>query len=236
MLEVCNHLDLRSIDALRQTCTHFRKMEPLETIGSTRLQTVLQHTFGGGYRLIEEFNSLLHASGGIVGGSTALYVMCPGNRKWFPADMDIVVRTTHQDVMEAFLQEKVGLVLNEERTQDAEFFYPGGMSESYSDLDNRITFTYRRFDNRIDGQPGVDLCLILPGSFGGPADFVLTYHSTVVMNFWTGRNIHCLWPELTVRGEFIRNKYTPTPKIETALEKYKYVLVFFAIHTQWCSF
>ncbi|KAJ3802958.1 hypothetical protein GGU11DRAFT_387018 [Lentinula aff. detonsa] len=226
MLLVCKHLDLRSIEALRQTCKYFRDMQPLASVGSTRMQQALYRAFSLGAQrpeiqtnqIIEDFNSLLLAGGSIIGGSTALHVLCSGD--WLPADLDIVVREMHQDAMEAFLTEKAGFILNEERTRDAESFYPGSNSGAHGANNDYIRFTYLRFDNPVEGQPGVDLCVIHPWSIAAPADFVLTYHSTVVMNFWTGRSIHCLWPELTVHGRLIQNEYTPTPKVENALQKY----------------
>ncbi|KAJ3735795.1 hypothetical protein DFJ43DRAFT_833786 [Lentinula guzmanii] len=226
MLLVCKHLDLRSIEALRQTCKYFRDMQPLASVGSTRMQQALYRAFSLGAQrpeiqtnqIIEDFNSLLLAGGSIIGGSTALHVLCSGD--WLPADLDIVVREMHRDAMAAFLTEKAGFILNEERTRDAESFYPGSNSGAHGNNNDHIRFTYLRFDNPVEGQPGVDLCVIHPWSIAAPADFVLTYHSTVVMNFWTGRSIHCLWPELTVHGRLIQNEYTPTPKVENALQKY----------------
>ncbi|KAJ3822524.1 hypothetical protein F5878DRAFT_713058 [Lentinula raphanica] len=220
MLLVCEDLDLRSVEALRQTCTHFRNMQPLADIGRTRMHKALARIFTFGDlqsqeardQTVKSFNTLLHSGGSIVGGSTALHVLCPGN--WLPADLDIVVRESHQGAMEKFLMQ-TGFVLNLEKTQNPEIFYPGG-----DDTGDSLKFTYRRFENPIKGRPGVDLCVIHPRHINAPADFVLTYHSTVVMNFWTGRSIYSLWPDLTINGKLIRNKYTPTPKVEAALAKY----------------
>ncbi|KAJ3753832.1 hypothetical protein EV360DRAFT_87406 [Lentinula raphanica] len=222
ILLVCDHLNLPSIEALRQTCKHFRSMQPLADIGRTRMQNALLYVFNTGdqlerehrERIVKTFNALLLAGGSIVGGSTALHVLCPGN--WLPADLDIVVREAQQAAMEDFLTE-IGFVLNQERTRDSETFYPGGQD---SDCREAIKFTYRRFENPIAGRAGVDLCIVHPWTISAPAEFVLTYHSTVVMNFWTGRSIHCLWPALTLKGKLLRNKFTPTPKVEAALRKY----------------
>ncbi|KAJ3715027.1 hypothetical protein C8R42DRAFT_645980 [Lentinula raphanica] len=206
MLLVCDYLDLRSIEALRQTCKHFRGMQPLADVGRTRVQNALLHFFNLGDRHTEEqrdrivksFNALLLAGGG----------------NWLPADLDIVVRYMQQEVMEGFLTE-VGFVLNEERSRLPQKFYPGGEGPGEA-----IKFTYRRFENPIEGRAGVDLCVMHPWSISAPAEFVLTYHSTVVMNFWTGSSIHCLWPDLTINGKLLRNQHTPTPKVEAALMKY----------------
>ncbi|KAJ3715026.1 hypothetical protein C8R42DRAFT_227341 [Lentinula raphanica] len=219
MLLVCDHLDLRSVEALRQTCSHFRNMQPLADIGRTRMYKALARIFTNRIQqsqqtseTVKSFNALLHAGGGIVGGSTALHVFCPGD--WLPADLDIVVRESHQAIMEKFLTEE-GFVLNEERTREPESFYPGG-----EDTGDQLKFTYRRFERPTPGRPGIDLCVIHPRQINAPAEIVLTYHSTVVMNFWTGRAIYSLWPDLTINGKLLRNKFTPTPKVEEALAKY----------------
>ncbi|KAJ3974034.1 hypothetical protein EV361DRAFT_1031964 [Lentinula raphanica] len=222
MLLVCDNLDLRSVEALRQTCTYFRNMQPLANIGRTRMHKALARIFTFGDQqskeardqTVKSFNVLLHAGGSIVGGSTALHVFCPGN--WLPVDLDIVVRESHQEAMEQFLTEE-GFVLNLERTQNPHGFYP-----VEEDTDDQLKFTYRRFENPIEGRPGIDLCVMKKKKkqISAPADFVLTYHSTVVMNFWTGRSIYSLWPDFTINSKLIRNQFTPTPKVEDALAKY----------------
>ncbi|KAF9063125.1 hypothetical protein BDP27DRAFT_1335569 [Rhodocollybia butyracea] len=70
------------------------------------------------------------------------------------------------------------------------------------------------------GRPGVDLVTVFKNSI--PADFVLTYHSTIVMNVWDGRYLYCLWPDLTFNGLYVRNMQTPTQeRIKKALQKYQ---------------
>ncbi|KAF9065677.1 hypothetical protein BDP27DRAFT_1331605 [Rhodocollybia butyracea] len=54
-----------------------------------------------------------------------------------------------------------------------------------------------------------------------PANFILAYHSTVVMNFWNGKHLYCMWPNLTFKGLYVRNLEELTPKLVDALEKYQ---------------
>ncbi|KAF5390042.1 hypothetical protein D9757_003893 [Collybiopsis confluens] len=225
-LNIADFLDLRSIDALRQTSRHFRNMRTLATVGKLRVQKVLTRALGthhpGVKQHVSDFNRILSATCSIVGGSTALAILSPG--KWIPGDMDIVVQDKYADTMEAFLTETIGLVLNVEKSQSSGL-YPGGQGPPVHNVHDRnhIKFAYRRFDSPKPDQPGVDLTIIHPRSYNAQrhcAEWVLTYHSTVVMNFWTGRKLCSLWPDLTLSGKLLRNEYTPTPRIEAALEKY----------------
>ncbi|KAE9400854.1 hypothetical protein BT96DRAFT_631049 [Gymnopus androsaceus JB14] len=107
-------------------------------------------------------------------------------------------------------------VRDNERSQARQPFYPND-----DDRDQHILFEIERFEHPEAGRIGVDLTILYPRSISYPAEFILTYHSTVVMNFWNGKHLHCLFPALTSNGVYIRNYQTPTLRVEKGLRKYQ---------------
>ena len=75
VLLISSHLDLRSVESLRQVSRHLRNMQLLTTVGDMRLRRILHRAIGikrderQTNRLIKEFNDLLRATGSIIGGS-----------------------------------------------------------------------------------------------------------------------------------------------------------------------
>ncbi|KAF9065676.1 hypothetical protein BDP27DRAFT_1078918 [Rhodocollybia butyracea] len=216
LLEItCRALDMRSLQSLRATCKYFANA--LASHLSRRLRNGLSRWFGDA-RMLSAFQVLLQTTETIVGGSFALSLLCPGD--WEPGDLDIIVREAEADRVRRFLIHQCQFVYDEERSGG-----DTGFDGLYPESDSQ----YEHFVNPILGGPGIDLVTIykkpeLEKFY--PADFVLTYHSTVVMNFWNGKHLYCLWPDLTFNGLYVRNLEESTPKLENALQKYWSVPVY----------
>lgn len=216
---ICHDLDLYSISSLRATCKLF--WSRLANLASERMRRALtrvldpqgtQHP-----SFIEDFASMIRSTGSVVGGSLSLWVLCPG--EWLPGDIDVITDSQHGPAVIDFIQ-AAGYIVDADRTVGTEDFYPGRIGLTYAENSfDHVRFEYQHFTKA--GSLGIDLCIVLAKSVAIPSNFILTYHSTAVMNFWDGRYLYCVWPELTFKGLLMRNEYTPTVRIEEAIKKYK---------------
>ncbi|KAE9406089.1 hypothetical protein BT96DRAFT_915593 [Gymnopus androsaceus JB14] len=209
---ICETLDLFDIRSLRATCKHF--YAALAHIGARRLRKGLARAFGDAPQNLAEFEALLQSTGAIIGGSFALSLLCLGD--WKPGDLDIIVDEVHSARIKMFLAQ-CQFVRDDERSQAPQHFYPNDDDS----LNQNILFQIERFEHPEAGRIGIDLTILYPRSISYPAELILTYHSTIVMNFWNGKHIHCLWPTLTSNGIYIRNYQTPTLRVEKGLRKYR---------------
>ncbi|KAF9077139.1 hypothetical protein BDP27DRAFT_1413592 [Rhodocollybia butyracea] len=202
---ICKTLDMRSLQSFRATSKYF--FDALACFPALRLRAGLSRVFNNAH--LTAFQVLLQSTASVVGGSFALSLLYPGN--WQPADLDIVAEESQTVQVRQFLVQKCRFKRDDERSQNIETFYPG--------LDRTVfKFQYEHYTNPIVGRPGVDLITVFKNSI--PADFVLTYHSTVVMNLWDGKHLYCLWPDLTFTGLYVRNWQTLTKRMDKALQKY----------------
>ncbi|KAF9064902.1 hypothetical protein BDP27DRAFT_1405112 [Rhodocollybia butyracea] len=201
------YLDMRSLLRFRGTCRYF--FNALASSPAVRLRRGLLRVFDDVH--LAAFQVLLQSTASVVGGSFALSLLHPGD--WQPADLDIVAEASQTLQVREFLVQKCRFKRDNERSQNVDHFYPGSDSTAFK-------FQYEHYANPMAGRPGVDLVTVFKNSI--PADFVLTYHSTIVMNIWDGRYLYCLWPDLTFNGLYVRNMQTPTQeRIKKALQKYQ---------------
>ncbi|KAL8280047.1 hypothetical protein RQP46_007628 [Phenoliferia psychrophenolica] len=165
-------------------------------VASSRIRTVLHPYFDS----LAAFDKVLRQTGSIIGGSIILSILRPGN--WRPGDIDVVVPDVGYAGLDRFLLKSgYALVPNEEPDED----YPGGL---------RFQFRHRRYEK---GTLSVDVCQV---SHVSAVDFILTYHSTSVMNFYRPGEIVCLFPKYTFKGLYQENHFTPTDRLDAALAKY----------------
>lgn len=221
---VIDNLDLRSINSLRLTCKHFRDM--FAAVAPRRLRHILRRILPvkSDADIISDFADLIRQTGSLVGGSVPLAVLCPGD--WEPADIDLVVDDRHAFHVEDWITSRGQFIIDETRTvAHNNDWYP-----SMADMDYRFTFEYKHFTSLRPEAPGLDLCILRSSGSGSDfqpavlANWILTYHCTAVMNFWDGKHIYCLWPQLTFDKLLLRNTHSPlthTHKAEKAFQKYK---------------
>ncbi|KIY44815.1 hypothetical protein FISHEDRAFT_77225 [Fistulina hepatica ATCC 64428] len=205
LLLVCGFLDMRSVCSLRATC-HLL-YDQLSLFSAERMMRLLKRVFQT-QEDVYDFAKLLRATGAIMGGSTTLAVLSPTRQDWQPNDLDIIVHEEHRDMVIRFLK-RCGF--KHEKDKDRR------EPRDYAEIPR---FVYRHYLSPREGAPGIDLSVVIEES---PAHFILSYHSTIVMNFWNGHHLYCLWPRYTFSGRFLRNRVTtnPSTKTETAIQKYR---------------
>ncbi|KAI9003317.1 hypothetical protein DFJ74DRAFT_434498 [Hyaloraphidium curvatum] len=168
----------------------------------------------------KRFCDELRAHGAIVGGSTALSIVRPG--KWAPGDLDVVVPKMTSKHFESYL-ECLGYEVFEEHTPSYfmdDDIYEDGPVQAYIERKIHEAGQFKHTKWRKKGTKGsatIDLCV--PREMTATA-FVLTYHVSCVMNFFDGSRIRVLFPEHTFRALYVKNLFTPTLKVERAIEKY----------------
>lgn len=200
---LCRYLSLQDISNLR--AANKKCSEAFVNCSGRRLRSLVSRWFSN----IPEFVTALRISGGVLSGSAMLSVLRPGN--WEPNDLDLVVLSSSQYALTSFLTEE-GYTMAVIPPPDND--YPP-------------SFELNRFTRRnSDGNElSIDVS-IFRDSFSSrrrPVDFIKTYHSTVVMNFYDGYGLYCLYPSLTFNGEFYVNCRSPrvtAPASIRAISKY----------------
>ncbi|KIY44812.1 hypothetical protein FISHEDRAFT_77223 [Fistulina hepatica ATCC 64428] len=201
---ICEYLDMGSVHSLRATCRFLHRR--LFSLSAERMMRLLKCVFQA-QKDVHDFGKLLRATDAIIGGSTTLAVLSPTG--WQPGDLDVIVHEGHEDMVLRFL-DRCGFTHEKDKDK---------VSESpYAVMGPR--FKYKHYSSPCEGVPGIDLSVV---NRERPAEFILLYHSTIVMNFWNGHHLYCLWPHYTFAGLFLQNYVTTNMslKMENAIQKYR---------------
>ncbi|KIY52307.1 hypothetical protein FISHEDRAFT_69995 [Fistulina hepatica ATCC 64428] len=212
LLHICQTLDIGSVCSLRATCRLL--YDRLSSLLADRMMRLLKRVFQT-QKDVHEFAKLLRASGAIVGGSTALAVLCPNG--WQPGDLDIILHEGHESMVLRFLERCGFKHENDKDKQDLSQSYTHSIRSGLVVLPR---FEYKYYSSPREGAPGIDLSVVCVER---PAEFIMSYHSTIVMNFWNGHHLYCLWPRYTFAGQFLQNYVTTntSTKTEDAIQKYR---------------
>ncbi|KZT60990.1 hypothetical protein CALCODRAFT_73994 [Calocera cornea HHB12733] len=183
-------LSLLDVQHLRSTCHQVR--DSLENEPQHRLRAALARYFPGA---VDSFAAMLKKCGAVVGGSLVLSVLKPGT--WTPSDLDIILPDHTCQSFEAFLTAKGYTTDPQQQIQHAHDY--AGTATAAAGRHKFRYVCYRHAEEKID------LCYICFPS--PPASHILTYHSSIVMNFFDGWAIYCLFPRWTFAGQFAQNRY-----------------------------
>ncbi|KZO91684.1 hypothetical protein CALVIDRAFT_541587 [Calocera viscosa TUFC12733] len=195
---IVDDLSLAEVQLLRLTGNELR-----DSLSDT-LDRRLRRSFSPYFPDVSAFCAALRIHHAVVGGSTTLSIMRPG--KWCPNDLDIVVSPRYAHGIIVFLLDHGFKEIT--RTMHKDSLYP-------QHIEGRIYFDYHCYMN---GNKKIDLCVVRHEAVT-PANYVMTYHSTAVMNFFDGRAIFCLFPNETFNGTFLRNRFTPTGNANRGITK-----------------
>jgi hypothetical protein len=210
---VAEYLNLLEVQYLRGTCKTIWRL--LEDLSGSRTRRALEPYFPGA---VSAFADCLDQTGAIVGGSTALHVLCPDPGVWVPSDLDIVC--SHQycaQLVDFIVSQGYTIDTDRDRATREELnsdYDEGGMGGR--NIGGK--FQWRQFHR---GPQTIDVSICFPEvKQMTPANFILTYHSSVVMQFITPRGIFCYFPSLTFNRYFLRNSRRTSPGAMSAVEKY----------------
>lgn len=191
-------LSLKDIENLAKTCHNLHNL--CQKIPSHRIHCLLKAWFSSSSLLA----GILRDTGAIIAGSAILSILCPGN--WLPGDLDFIISEQHTPKLLEFIKAE-GYELTPEANQD---YLPDGL----------IQFKRLCYQKKTpEGCLQVDLSVLLnPGNT--PRDFIFQYHSSVVINYYDGKRLYCLYPTLTFNNILCRNRtrlHTPNMPITTTL-------------------
>jgi len=118
---------------------------------------------------------ILNACDAVISGSTALHFLLPiVSTPWSPTDLDLYIPLR--------CQLQLGHLLKKRGKSNISLY-------STSKIFTVLTFT--KADKKVDVIVSSTDCAVLP---------IFQFHSTAVMNFFTGNSIFCAYPSLTFRG------------------------------------
>lgn len=206
---IMKDLDLRSIQNLERGL--YKRPKPpgkqTEDIAVYRFRVAVTRYFADP----SEFAKIMLQTGTIIGGSTALSIIAGGD--WAPGDLDLIVTDRYLPRLSHYLVGQ-GFIFDEEVSRGPRTDYVEN-----PDIEPPLyKFAYHCFmkgDVKID----VSECF-LANSEMTPANFVLTYHMSFVMNFVSGEGMYCLFPNETFNGRGYRNLYTMADRFDHILPKY----------------
>ncbi|KAF9510478.1 hypothetical protein BS47DRAFT_61936 [Hydnum rufescens UP504] len=205
---IMGNLDLRSIQNL-ETGLHKRPRLPgrqTKAIAMYRFRVSLIRYFPDP----SEFARIMLQTGTIIGGSTALSIIAGGT--WAPGDLDLIVTRRYLPRLEDYLKQQGYKFDPDVSQQQSE--YVGNDEEERPYRFEYYCFT--KGDLKID----ISQCFCTKDDAMTPANFVLTYHMTFVMNFISGEGAYSFFPDETFSGRGYRNLFTVTKKLDRVLTKY----------------
>ncbi|KAI5474944.1 hypothetical protein MNV49_002161 [Pseudohyphozyma bogoriensis] len=171
------YLDLRSVLRLAQAEPALR--DSLEQVPTRRTRQLLERWFVD----VKAFCMALRTARAVVGGSGVLSVLDPGG--WTPGDLDVVVPSRRFEMFVKVLK-KEGYEQVDEIEEDEYETNPAIGVHHYP---------YRKTwkDGRVTK---IDVISLLSIRIT-PVMYILSYHSTPVMNYFDGLDVVCLFPHLT---------------------------------------
>lgn len=196
MKYIADFLDLQTLHSLTSTNQELRRILQYEP--SMRARKLLRPYFPDALR---ELSHTLDISGAIISGSAPLSIIQPGD--WTPGDLDIIVPNCNLDIISSFLvTQGFHDVAQPLLSPDSPLVTQTGYHH-----ERDILFNLKRF-KRHSLQIDVSAIIArIPSST--PLDFVLTYHSSVVMNILTSSTIYVGFPTLTFAHRLIVNGNQP---------------------------
>jgi hypothetical protein len=206
---IMGKLDLRSIQNL-ETGLHKQPRPPrmqTEAIAMYRFRVSLIRYFPDP----SEFATIMLQTGTIIGGSTALSIVAGGN--WVPGDLDLIVARRYLPRLVDYLKQQ-GYRFNRDISRDRRGHYVH--SAENEPLYRFEYYCFTKGDLKID----ISQCFATVPDVMTPANFILTYHMSFVMNFVSGEGVYCLFPDETFSGRGYRNSFRVTKKLDPILTKY----------------
>jgi hypothetical protein len=210
-LEIADHLDLASIQRLSSTL----QASHLLRVATSRVLQLFSVYFENPL----DFGLCLKTTGAVVSGSAALSVLMGAqNIQWKANDLDIVVLDTYAPVMQRFLETNHYHIVRPSTPLRAPIIAAQADGDpdviTYPD-----TFKYIKF---VRGLHAIDLCVCTRTGQPSVIDFVLSYHSTIVMNFISWNEVGSLFPNTTFHNLNLINRYTlDEARAEIAIAKYR---------------
>jgi hypothetical protein len=207
---IMGNLDLRSIQNL-ETGLHKRPRPPgrqTEAIAMYRFRVSLICYFPDP----SEFARIMLQTGTIIGGSTALSIIAGGS--WTPGDLDLVVTRRYLPRLVDYLVQQ-GYRFNQDISRERKGEYV--LDDEDEPLYRFEYYCFTKGDLKID----ISQCFCTRREAMTPANFILTYHMSFVMNFVSGEGVYSFVPDETFSGRGYRNRYTVAKQLDRILLKYK---------------
>ena len=204
MFEIAEELDLASIQNLASAAA----LVALRGIATIRVRRLLQSYFSSP----TEFAHCVCITGAVISGSSTLVILL-GRSSWIPNDLDIVMSESYERALHTFLVKEQYSIADAPSPTESN---PGEElpEETYPDI-----FEYVKYRN---GAKVIDICVCKNKANLSILDFILWYHSTVVMNFISWDQICCMFPRATFNNVTYCNKFTFDPhRFQVALAKYE---------------